>query len=76
MSPEVITYYVNGENESTDQQKLTVAQILAGAGFQPTDQYQLIRDEGSKKFDNQSEEVPLHNGERFTALFLGPTPTS
>jgi hypothetical protein len=76
MSTETITYYVNGEVESTDQKKLTVAEILAKAGFQPPDQYQLVRDQGSKKFDSQSEEVPLHNDERFTALFLGPTPTS
>jgi len=80
MSPDepnrTINYLVNGETEQTNEQKLTVAQILESAGFTPFDEYQLTRDEGHVTYTNYSEEVPLHDGERFTATFTGPTPTS
>lgn len=73
---EKIEYFVNGERQFTDEKKLTVAMILEHAGFKPANQYQLTRDEGEFVYTNYDEEVPLHKHERFTALFLGPTPTS
>jgi hypothetical protein len=71
-----ITYFVNGEPQPTSEHKLTVRQILENAGFAPAEEYKLIRDEGHHEYRNYEEEVPLHEGERFTAIFQGPTPTS
>ena len=69
-------YFVNGESEFTSEHKLEVGQILEGAGFSPASQYQLTRDEGHHLYTDYQEEVPIHPGERFTATFVGPTPTS
>jgi len=71
-----IDYFVNGEKEQTTQHKLTVTEILTRAGFEPATQYTLTRDEGSHKYTDYQEEVPIHENERFTATFIGPTPTS
>jgi hypothetical protein len=71
-----ITYYVNGESESTTQHTLTVRAILTNAGFTPAENYRLVRDTGNHTYTNLDEEVHLHEGEKFTALFQGPTPTS
>ena len=76
MDDRAIRYYVNGELQPAVEHKLTVKQILEGAGFKPAEQYKLIRDNGSHEYKSYTEEVPVHNDERFTALFLGVTPTS
>ncbi len=75
-STEVITYYVNGERQTTHHHKLTVRTILVNAGFTPAEDYRLVRDAGNHAYTNLDEEVPLHEDEKFTALFQGPTPTS
>ena len=69
-------YFVNGERLETAEDKLTVRQILESAGFVPVTEYRLTRDEGDHVYDDYDTEVPIHDGERFTATFLGPTPTS
>lgn len=71
-----LEYFVNGEQFRTEEHKLTVRTILEDAGFTPAEEYRLTRDDGHHVFDGYDIEVPLHNGERFTATFLGPTPTS
>ena len=71
-----ITYFVNGEEQVTEQRKLTVRQILTNAGFTPPEDYLLKRDEGNKALGDLEQEEPIHEGERFTALFKGPTPVS
>jgi len=71
-----VTYFVNGEKQEATEDRLTVAQILERAGFTPATEYHLIRDEGHHKYTDYDEEVHLHDGERFTATFIGPTPTS
>ena len=71
-----ITYSVNGENQVTEQHKLTVRQILEDAGFVPVEQYDLTRDDGHHTYTSYDEEVSLHDGERFTATYKGPTQTS
>jgi len=71
-----VTYYVNGEKQTTTQDKLTVREILTVAGFTPVTDYQLTRDEGHNVYRDYDEEVPLHEDERFTATFVGPTPVS
>jgi len=73
---ETMTYYVNGEAQTTTKRKLTVREILTDAGFAPAGEYRLSRDEGHHVYRDYDEEVPLHEDERFTATFLGPTPTS
>ena len=70
------TYFVNGEAFHTREHKLTVRTILEDAGFTPAEEYRLTRDAGHHVFDDYDTEVPIHEGERFTATFLGPTPTS
>ena len=71
-----IEYFVNGEQQTTEEHKLTVDEILERAGFTPPGEYELTRDEGHHVFTSGTEEVPVHKGERFTATFGGPTPTS
>lgn len=76
-SPEhKIEYFVNGEGQVTPERKLTVAQILKDAGFAPPTEYQLERDRDHHKFTDLNQEVEIHDDERFTATFIGPTPTS
>lgn len=71
-----IVYFVNGEKQETQQHQLTVRTILTNAGFTPAEDYRLVRDAGNHAYTDLDEEVPLHENERFTALFQGPTPTS
>lgn len=70
-----IRYEVNGEPQVTQEHKLTGRQILERAGFTPAEDYSLTRNEGNKAI-GPDEEVPIHEGETFTATFRGPTPTS
>lgn len=71
-----ITYYINGKAQTTQERELTVRAILEHGSFVPPEQYRLIRDAGNKKFDSLDEEVKLHENERLTAIFEGPTPVS
>lgn len=71
-----IEYFVNGEVQYTEEDPVTVKLILEKAGFTPPDQYELIRDKDQHKYKNLDDKVEIHNGDRFTALFVGPTPTS
>ena len=71
-----ITYYVNGESQTTHHHHLTVRALLSNAGFTPPEDYRLVRNTGNHTYTNLDEEVSLHQDEKFTALFQGPTPTS
>jgi hypothetical protein len=71
-----IRYYVNSEEQTTTHDKLTVREILTDAGFTPAGEYRLTRDEGHHIYQDYDEEVPLHENEKFTATFTGPTPVS
>lgn len=73
---DAITYFVDGEEQTTDQHQLTVAQILENAGYTPVSDYILTRENGHHDLDDYTKEVPLHNGERFTKRFSGVTQTS
>lgn len=72
----ITIYYVNAEKFETEEKKLTVRSILENANFKPVENYYLLRDNGSKKFENYEEEIPVHNNETFTAIFNGVTPVS
>ena len=81
---EVIKYFVNEEQIEHEFEKppgrkrfsLTVREILESAGFTSAEEWELTRDEDNHTFGSMDEEVPLENGERFTATFKGPTPAS
>jgi hypothetical protein len=70
-----IHYSVSGEPQETTERKLNGRQILERAGFTPADDYRLTRDDGGKEI-GLADEVPIHEGEAFTATFRGVTPTS
>lgn len=72
----VLIYFVNGERLTTLEDDLTVRQILTVAGFTPVEQYRLTRDKGDHVFTDYDHKVELHEDERFTATYVGPTPTS
>ncbi len=74
--PRDITYSVNGEAQHTTEHKLTVRQVLENAELTPATDYKLTRDNGNHTFTDYDEEIPLHDGESFTATFIGQTPTS
>lgn len=74
--PKTTTYYVNGKAFTMDERKLTPRQILANADFSPAEQYRLVRDDGDKTLADFDKNEPIHQGERFTALFNGPTQVS
>jgi len=76
MEENPIIYYVNGEIQKTDEHKLKVETILSNAGFKPVTDYELERNDGHKIFKDLNEEIPIHNDEKFTALFTGTTPVS
>lgn len=70
-----IHYTVSAEPQETDEHKLAGNQILERAGFTPAGQYKLTRDPSGKEI-RLDEEVPIREGEAFTATFRGVTPTS
>ena len=75
--PHQIKYFVNGEEETTDENELTVAAILEGAGFTPATDYTLKSENPPQDFDSRyDEKLKIHENERFQAQFKGQTPTS
>jgi hypothetical protein len=71
-----IKYFVNGEEQVTRDRSLKVAQILEFSGFMPVHEYELTRDSDGHTYKHYDQEVELHEGERFTATYTGPTPVS
>ena len=71
-----VTYFVNAASQTTEARKLTPRTILTNAGFSPAEDYRLIRDDENKVLADLDQEEPIHQDERFTALFNGPTPVS
>jgi len=72
-----ITYFVNGEEETTSENELTVRAILENAGFTPATDYTLKSENPPRDFDSRyDDKVQIHEHERFQALHKAPTPTS
>lgn len=72
-----ITYWVNGERETTKARELTVGVILDQAGFSPISNYTLRSVDPKQDYDgNYEEKVTIHEDQHFEALHKGPTPTS
>jgi len=69
-------YFVNGEQQTTDQDKLAVAQIVEAAGFTPASDYTLRSENPARTFQHPDEVVEIHPQQRFQALFTGLTPVS
>jgi len=71
-----IRYFVNGEQQLTHHASLRVGEILDDAGFRPVHEYELTRDADGHTYTHYDQEVHLHENERFTATYIGPTPVS
>lgn len=76
MNEKSTTYYVNDVLQTTHEKKLTVGTILTNANFIPVSDYNLVRKNGNKTFTDPDEEIPIHDGEKFVAVFKGTTPVS
>lgn len=77
MKNKTITYFVNGEEEQTDDRVLTVRQILEGAEFVPVTNYTLKSENPPADYGvDYDQEIKVHPNQRFQALFVGPTPVS
>lgn len=75
--PKTTTYFVNGEEETTTEDRLTVKAILENAGFSPATDYTLKSENPPRDYDSDYEHVvDIHSHQRFQALFKGPTPVS
>ena len=70
-----IHYSVSGEQQQTTERKLKGHEILEKAGFTPAADYKLTRDPSGHVVGLDVDE-PIHEGEKFTATFQGPTGTS
>lgn len=71
-----ITYFVNGEEQHTTVNQLTVKFILESAGFTPASDYDL-EDNNTHKIDSDANEIiHVHEKQSFTATYKGVTPTS
>jgi 8-oxo-dGTP pyrophosphatase MutT (NUDIX family) len=72
-----ITYFVNAEEETTEEAELDVREILEEAGFKPADEWTLKSLDPKEDFDSHYDrKVHIHEGQHFEALHKGPTPTS
>lgn len=71
-----VVYSVNGEEQTSEEDRLTVEEILDRAGFQPATDYTLSRDSDGHVFQRLDEVVKLKKHDRFTATWSGPTPVS
>ena len=72
-----ITYFVNDEAQVSTEKKLTMREIVEGAGFSPASDYELEEnDHGHGTYIDPDDEVVLHNGQHFTVTYTGVTPTS
>lgn len=80
---EKITHYkVNGEEQSTPRNMLTVEQILRNAGREASidtsqlSDYFLQNIEDGKKYERLEDPVPIKSGDQFLAIHRGRTPVA
>ena len=81
---EEIKFWVNEEEvvysyQEPDERKvlkLSVRDILTLAGFTPVENFELTRDSDNQKFPSLDYEVPVEQGDHFTAKYNAPTPAS
>jgi hypothetical protein len=71
-----IEFSVDGEDFTTNERRLTAAQILQLAGLDPATHYlTLVRGKKQQRLAND-EVVEMHDGLRFVSASTEPTPTS
>lgn len=81
-TPDTIHYKVNGEEQTTQKDSLTVKEILQNAGeaasidLSQIDSYFLENVATGQKYDNANDRVDLKEGDQFLAIHVGPTPVA
>jgi hypothetical protein len=75
--PHVTTFFVDNEPLTTTEKSLTVKEILEKAKLDSANHY-LIELRGDHQIDHKdlTEEVKIHEGEKFISVFTGETPVS
>lgn len=78
MTQKQIVFKVDEETVKTEKNPLTVREILILAGDTPADKFYLIRVKGNQREDlrDLNQEIELHDGDHFVAVFTGPALTS
>lgn len=77
-----IHYKVNGEEQTTQKDSLTVREILQNAGeaasidLSQINSYFLENVETGQKYENADDRVDLKEGDQFLAIHVGPTPVA
>ena len=78
----IIHYKVNGEEQTTERDTLTVEEILRSAGraasidvAQINDYYLESLDDG-RKYEDLAEQVSIKEGDQFLAIHRGKTPVA
>jgi len=72
-----ITYFVDGERQTTTDPTLSVRQILEKAGVDPNDHY-LVELQGNHRVPhkNLDEVIKVHDHMKFISVSTRPTPVS
>ena len=79
---ETIHYKVNGEEQTTEQDSLTVEEILRNAGSAASidasqiDSYFLENIIDGRKYENLADVVVVKEGDQFLAVHVGRTPVA
>ena len=77
-----IHYKVNGEEQTTSHNRLTVEQILRNAGRNASidtsqiNNYFLQDIDDGRKYENANDVVSIHDGDQFLAVHRGRTPVA
>ena len=77
-----IHYEVNGEQQTTNKNSLSLETILknagAGAGINPGEEnmFRLENLSTDEKYNDLDKPVPLHDGDKFIAIYEGATPVA
>ena len=80
--PNTIHYKVNGEEQTTQKDSLTVREILQNAGeaasidLSQINSYFLENVETGQKYENADDRVALKEGDQFLAIHVGATPVA
>lgn len=78
----IIHYKVNGETQTTEHESLTVEDVLRNAGAAASiditqiDSYYLESIDSNHKYENLSDQVTIHEDEKFLAVHRGKTPVA
>jgi hypothetical protein len=70
-------FFVDGEPQFTTEHTLTMAQILNSVGLDPATHF-LVEIRGNHQIEHRdpSEEIHIHEKQKFITVFTGETPVS